>query len=797
MADLIKKIKIKKQDGTFTDYIPIGAEADNINFDNGYSLSQVTGDINPEVDGSIKEQLNQNENNYYNRRIPLKETLGSNQAGRFRSTCKSLGLKYVRIPFVWQDCEPEKGVYSESAFQGFKTNGELYLNIGIKLIVLLVYNNTNYGSGQTKGVISEENREGFANFCGEVARRMAGLNVIYSIWNEPNVANFWSPLTDNSYYYTEMFKSACQKIRENDNTAKIAGPELAGMEYREDYYGHPLIFFQECCKYGLLDYTDYVSFHNYGGKYPEKSLKVNSKASYNLVRAIMRKYTNREIPIIVTESGGSTYTGGLTQDEQAAGIVKMYLIDHAEGIKLTTIYECIDSGTDANNPEHNFGMVLHDGVTLKQSGRAVKFMSSLLGDCYFLRKEQMTLEGDYCYVYDNEDNNKIYYIYWTDGVSHNITIPNKLINSIQYSMYGTETTVENNTLEITNNPIYIEYKHKRDNHYITSEETYDQINKAIGVANEISKLDKESVKISRNNIFQNADLAQGLKYITNWGGSTSLYEDSEMQDTCLKITSVGQGAYFNKNFKVKNGDIVTWSCWVRIDSVDNVTKNILIGPECGESWSFSNYKTWATGQVRCYASNKWMKISKTFIVSHDDRTPFVFYTQDATKSNPINIYIYHPQMVIGEQIADDFAPSLLDFLKTDDLYTIGTFTPTLVSTGNAIVDEYGTQVGNYIKIKKLIIFSLQININTVKADRSGYAYIQGLPFKSAISLGLNGKTMKIDTSTHEVNPSYAINSTDLNLKWTKKADGTTTTAMESSSFINDSSISIWGIYLTA
>lgn len=33
MADLIKKIKIKKQDGTFTDYIPIGVEAQNVNVD--------------------------------------------------------------------------------------------------------------------------------------------------------------------------------------------------------------------------------------------------------------------------------------------------------------------------------------------------------------------------------------------------------------------------------------------------------------------------------------------------------------------------------------------------------------------------------------------------------------------------------------------------------------------------------------------------------------------------------------------------------------------------------------------
>lgn len=38
MADLIKKIKIKKQDGTFTDYIPIGAEAKNVDTTDGESV---------------------------------------------------------------------------------------------------------------------------------------------------------------------------------------------------------------------------------------------------------------------------------------------------------------------------------------------------------------------------------------------------------------------------------------------------------------------------------------------------------------------------------------------------------------------------------------------------------------------------------------------------------------------------------------------------------------------------------------------------------------------------------------
>lgn len=55
--DRIKKLKIKKQDGTFSDYIPIGADAENIDFENGYSLDEIVGDINPDEDGTLEVQL--------------------------------------------------------------------------------------------------------------------------------------------------------------------------------------------------------------------------------------------------------------------------------------------------------------------------------------------------------------------------------------------------------------------------------------------------------------------------------------------------------------------------------------------------------------------------------------------------------------------------------------------------------------------------------------------------------------------------------------------------------------------
>ena len=38
MADLIKKIKIKKQDDTYTSYIPIGADAENVDCSDGESV---------------------------------------------------------------------------------------------------------------------------------------------------------------------------------------------------------------------------------------------------------------------------------------------------------------------------------------------------------------------------------------------------------------------------------------------------------------------------------------------------------------------------------------------------------------------------------------------------------------------------------------------------------------------------------------------------------------------------------------------------------------------------------------
>lgn len=56
--NLIKKIKIKYDDETYSDYIPIGAEAQNVTMDNNRSVQEIIGNIDIEKDGNIEKQLN-------------------------------------------------------------------------------------------------------------------------------------------------------------------------------------------------------------------------------------------------------------------------------------------------------------------------------------------------------------------------------------------------------------------------------------------------------------------------------------------------------------------------------------------------------------------------------------------------------------------------------------------------------------------------------------------------------------------------------------------------------------------
>ena len=97
MSDLIKKIKIKKQDGTYTDYIPIGAEAKNVDMKNGCSVQANIGDIDIDSNGNIAEQLNKIHEIATPRVLGLRKTQLNDSTWRFVLQYSYDGLNFIDI----------------------------------------------------------------------------------------------------------------------------------------------------------------------------------------------------------------------------------------------------------------------------------------------------------------------------------------------------------------------------------------------------------------------------------------------------------------------------------------------------------------------------------------------------------------------------------------------------------------------------------------------------------------------------------------------------------------------------
>lgn len=63
--DRVKKLKVKKSDGSFTDYIPIGADAQYIDLENGNNIQDEINTINNKLENqSLIFQKNERNSKY-------------------------------------------------------------------------------------------------------------------------------------------------------------------------------------------------------------------------------------------------------------------------------------------------------------------------------------------------------------------------------------------------------------------------------------------------------------------------------------------------------------------------------------------------------------------------------------------------------------------------------------------------------------------------------------------------------------------------------------------------------------
>ncbi|MEO8433911.1 MAG: cellulase family glycosylhydrolase [Pyrinomonadaceae bacterium] len=346
------------------------------------------------------------------------------------------GFDWVRMDFKWDATESERGRYDFSAYDRLMAAMEQHK---IRALFILDYGNPLYDNGAPPRTQSA--REAFARWAVAAAKHFAGRDVLWEIYNEPNHEMFWPP-RPNVDEYVSLALTVGRAFRAEAPQEKLIGPATSEID---------LPFLEACFKAGLLDYWSAVSVHPYLRSDPER---VASR--YCRIRELMTKYTrvrtrsgsdgaavhqggaDGPIPIISSEWGYSTSWPGMSKEKQGQLVARQWLTNVGNDIPLSIWYEWRDGGADANEPEHNFGVVSNSYpqdrnpvYNPKPAYLAAKTLTTIFGGYRFEKRIDVGDPDDYVLAF--RQGNDLRFAAWTTGRAHSVHLP---LNPGQYTTVG-------------------------------------------------------------------------------------------------------------------------------------------------------------------------------------------------------------------------------------------------------------------------------------------------------------------------------------------------------------------------
>ncbi len=210
----------------------------------------------------------------------------------------------------------------------------------------------------------------YGEFAGLVAERYDGVDdndegqtygkiSAYEIWNEPNGALFYNPVSASAY--TGMLKAASPAIRAADPDAVVIAGVLGPVVTIPGLSQNPVSFVRQMYQNGAADYFDALSYHAYHYTLPfsQGLRQANSPLNQvNALRALMAEFEGEGTTkkIWITEYGLPT-NPQISEARQAA-FIRDFVVAW-QGIQNAGpifIYSTRDSNSGGFDDEENFGI---------------------------------------------------------------------------------------------------------------------------------------------------------------------------------------------------------------------------------------------------------------------------------------------------------------------------------------------------------------------------------------------------------------------------------------------------------
>ncbi len=311
-----------------------------------------------------------------------------------------IGMKFVRRGFYWEGVEKEKGVYNFEAYDKLLADADKQ---GLRVVGCLFGGNKKYEDTGYGGVTTEEGRAGFAAFAAALAARYKDRNIIWEIWNEPNVRTFWRKngvhnTPEFAQEYTDLVKATAPAMVKADPKCIVLAGSLS------NYWQPSYNWTEKCFELGILKTgIKGWSVHPYGVKTPEMHAIGHAE-----MRRLMKKYGAENFPMYNTERGYATQAkkghegelkgkAELQKEYQAWYFVRQYMIDLMWDVKLSVWYEWKD-------PAGEFTMI--EKGQPRPICKSAKVMVEQLRGYDYVKRIPLESDLDYVLLFKNARGNQ-------------------------------------------------------------------------------------------------------------------------------------------------------------------------------------------------------------------------------------------------------------------------------------------------------------------------------------------------------------------------------------------------------
>jgi polysaccharide biosynthesis protein PslG len=313
---------------------------------------------------------------------------------------REAGFRFVRADLLWERVE-RRGAYRFAVYDALMSALEAR---GMGALWILDYGHPDHGGGVPR---TPEDIAAFGRFAQAAAARFKGRDVRYEIWNEPDIVQFWRP-KPNAREYAALLREAVSAIHRADPAAKVVSGGVSRLD---------LGFLRKAIDPGIASGLTALGVHPYPKKDPERIGPELEK-----LREWARRSFGERLEIWDTEWGysstdatrnasgnGHAVEGRLRQARLA---VREILTIWSAGFPLAVWYDLQDDGSDAGNPEQNYGLLDANGVP-KPAMKAVRAVMTAVGERRYAGMMERVPDGMHVMRFDGSAD--VLLVVWSGG----------------------------------------------------------------------------------------------------------------------------------------------------------------------------------------------------------------------------------------------------------------------------------------------------------------------------------------------------------------------------------------------